>query len=515
MKLDRSVLAWIGVALVGVVVVVLVLGLSLFPRLNAAQAVLDNGRPAFTAERVAGDRAAINMVGNAVTLTDQIASDRGGASSEVPKLVAFVSGKTGLPPAAVLTTLQSKFPHTTALLQAIPLSSVATETPALIAFLATTLKMTPDQVTAALRSNFPHIYQAVTALPAVTNGWYNVPGTQNLTRFDGAAVRSVPQTAAYFSQDVVPVLERQQANFQSLGSRGGVGFLDVLLLVIGIIVIVFGAAMAYLASRGGLPRGLATGAWGVVIVVGVAVVGVVLALALFPRLSAGQNLVDDARAAFTADRVAGDRAAINMISNTVQVADPLVTAGGGASAEVPQLVAFVSQKTGLKPPQVLAALNKNVPHTTALLQAIPLSAVSSELPGLTSFLATTLKVTPAQLNQALSSNFPHIYQSIQLLPAVTNGWNNVPGTANLTRFDGAPVRTVPAIRDYFSQDVIPVLEREQANFVVVDTTWPRLTVFAPLLLVVGIAVILYGVVMLMLVRREEPAHAGAPVPRAT
>jgi hypothetical protein len=514
MKLDRSVLAWIGVALVGVVVVVLVLGLSLFPRLNAAQGVLDNGRAAFTPQRVAGDRAAIDMVASAVTLTDQIASDRGGASAEVPKLVAFVSSKTGLTPAQVLTTLQGKFPHTTALLQAIPLSAVANETPALIAFLAKTLKMTPGQVTAALKSNFPHIYQAVTTLPTVTNGWYNVPGTQSLTRFDGSAVRSVPQTATYFSGDVVPVLERQDANFRALDSKGGVGFLDILLLVIGIIVIVFGAAMAYLASRGGLPRGLATGAWGVVIVVGVAVVGVVLALALFPRLSAGQNLVDDARAAFTADRVAGDRAAINMLSNVVQLADPIVTDRGGAAAEVPQLVGFVSQKTGLKPAQVLAALNTNVPHTTALLQAIPLSSVSSELPGLTSFLATTLKVTPAQLNQALSTNFPHIYQSIQLLPAVTNGWNNVPGTESLTRFDGAPVRTVPAIRDYFSGDVIPVLESQQANFVRVDTTWPRLTVFAPLLLIVGLLVIVYGAAMLLLTRREEPAHAGAPA-RAT
>ncbi|HEV7756860.1 MAG TPA: hypothetical protein VGO94_13480 [Mycobacteriales bacterium] len=514
MRLDRSVLAWIGVALVGVVVVVLVLGLSLFPRLNAAQGVLDDGRAAFTSQRVAGDRAAIDMVGNAVTLTDQIASDRGGASAEVPKLVAFVSQKTGLPPAAVLKTLQAKFPHTTALLQALPLSSVASETPALIAFLAKTLKLTPAQVTAALRSNFPHIYQAVSTLPAVTGGWYNVPGTQSLTRFDGAPVRSVPQTTAYFSSDVVPVLERQQSNFQSLDSKGGVGFLDVLLLVIGIIVIVFGGAMAYLASRGPLPRGLATGAWGVVVVVGVAVVGLVLALALFPRLSDGQNLVDDARPAFAKARVDGDRAAINMLSNVVQVADPIMTDRGGAAAEVPQLVGFVSQKTGLKPAAVLAALKTNVPHTTALLQAIPLSSVSSELPGLTSFLATTLKVSPAQLNSALGTNFPHLYKSIQLLPAVTGGWNDVPGTAQLTRFDGSPVRTVPQIRDYFSGDVIPVLESQQSNFTRVDSTWPRLTVFAPLLLVVGIAVILYGLAMLLLTRRQEPAHAGAPV-RAT
>jgi hypothetical protein len=511
MKPNASVLSWVFVAVVGAVVVALVVGLSLFPRLTAAQSVLDNGRPVFTEQRAAGDRAAIDMVSTALTVTDQIAAENGGAASEVPQLITFVSQQTGLSRAAVLSALQTNFPHTTALLQAVPLSAVSAELPGLITFLATTLKISREQVVATLQKDFPNLYQAIDALPRVTSGWNNVPGTGQLTRFDGKAVRTVPQTAAYFSQDVVPVVEQQQGNFRSLDSRGGVGFLPILLLIVGLVVLVFGATMAYLAARGAVTRGLGTAGWGVVIAVGLVVIGVVVGLSLFPRLGAGQRLLDAARPAFDSQRVAGDRAAINMISEVVQVADPVMTPAGGASAEVPRLVTFVAGRTGLSGPQVLGALKGRAPHTTALLQAIPLSDVSGEIPKLITFLSTTLKLSPGQVDQALQSNFPSIHQAITLLPAVTSGWRNVPGLDGLTRFDGTPVRTVPQIRDYFSADVVPVLERQDANFQRVDTTWPPLPVFPPLLLVVGILVTLYGILMLLVSRRlEPPAHAASP-----
>ena len=44
--------------------------------------------------------------------------------------------------------------------------------------------------------------------------------------------------------------------------------------------------------------------------------------------------------------VHGDRAGITMVSAITAMEDPLMTAQGGAAAEVPKLVAFVSQKTG-------------------------------------------------------------------------------------------------------------------------------------------------------------------------
>jgi tellurite resistance protein TehA-like permease len=512
MKPSANVLSWLVVSLVGAIVVVLVVALSLFPRLNAAQNLINDAQPVFTADRVAGDRAAIDMVDKAVTLTDQVATPQG-AAAEVPKLIAYVSKQTGLPSAAVLKALQTRFPHTTALLQAMPLTSVSSELPDLMTFLATTLKMTPAQVDAALKQNFPALHQAITALPPVTRDWNSVPGTAELTTTAGEPVRSVPQVATYFSNDVVPVLERQQGNFQSLASKGGVGYLDILLLVLGLIVIVFGLVMAYLASRGGLPRSLTAGAWSVVVVVGLLVVGLVAGLSLFPRLSNGDALLKDARGVFDQTRVSGDRAAINMLSQVVQVADPIATPAGGAAAEVPKLIAFVSKQAKLPSAAVLKALQTNFPHTTALLQAIPLSSVSAELPGLMRFLSSTLGAPPAQVTAALRGNFPHLYQAIVLLPQVTGGWSNVPGTEKLTRFDGTtPVRSISDIRTYFSADVIPVLERQQANFQRADTTWPPLPVFPPLLLVVGLLVTVYGIVMLLLTLRAEPAQPAPAAP---
>lgn len=494
--------SWLVVALVGVIVVVLVIALQLFPRLSSAQTLIDGLNPAFTPERVAGARAGINILSEAVDTVDPVITAEGGAAADVQKLVAFVSQQSGLPPAAVLDALKTNFPKTYGLLTALPLSDVAAEIPKLVAFLSTTLKLPPEQVLAALQQNFPKLAQAVTNLPQAVQGWNNVPGVAGLTRFDGSPVTTVPQIRDYFSKDVIPVLESQQANFAGLNSRGGVGFLAPLLLILGIIVIVFGVLMAVLAARG-LPRSLAMTGWAVVTVVGLLVVVLVFALNLFPRLSGGQTLLDAARPAFTAERVAGDVAAINMVDTVVKAFDPVVTEEGGAAAEVPKLIAFVSAQTGLPPAAVGTALETNFPKTYALLTGLPLSGVTAEVPGLVNFVATTLKVSPEVVQAALRDSFPRLGQAVAHLPAVTNGWNNIPGAAGLTRFDGTPVATVPQVTAYFKDDVIPAVGAQQANFQKVDTTWPPLTVFAPLLLVVGILVIVYGIVMLLLVRRSN------------
>src|SRR5450432_4648340 len=186
--------------------------------------------------------------------------------------------------------------------------------------------------------------------------------------------------------------------------------------------------------------------WVVVLVVGILVTAVVLGLNLIPRLSDGQKVLNAAKPAFTPANVAGARAGINIISKDVDTADPIMNPQGGAAAEVPKLVAFVSQKTGLSQAAVLAALQKNFPHTTALLQTIPLSSVTTELPGLLTFLEKALKVNQTQLLSALKTNFPAITQAIVNLPIVTGGWNNVPNIEGMTRFDGTPVKTVPQVR---------------------------------------------------------------------
>ena len=133
--------------------------------------------------------------------------------------------------------------------------------------------------------------------------------------------------------------------------------------------------------------------WVVVLVVGVLVVAVVLGLNLIPRLNDGQKVLNAARPAFSPERVAGARAGIDIISTDVDMADPIGTSRGTAAAEVPKLIAFVSQQTGLSQAAVVAALQKNFPHTTALLQTIPLSAVTAELPGLLTFLEKALHVS--------------------------------------------------------------------------------------------------------------------------
>ncbi len=500
---SRSVvLQWVVVMVVGVVVVTLVLGLGLISRLDDGQKVLNAARPAFTSQRVAGARAGINIISQDVNMADPIGTAHSSGASEVSKLIAFVSAKTGLYQAEVLAALKKNFPHVTALLQAIPLSSVAGELPALFAFLEKTLHVTQAQLLAALQTSFPALTQSVANLPAVTSGWDNVPGTAGFTRFNGAQISTVPQVRSYFSSDVIPVLEAQRRNFASLDGTSTLTWIAPLLLIIGIVVILFAALMIVLQLRGHVPRALSLASAAVVPVVGVVVVALALILALVPRVSHGQKLLDALRPVNTGARVHGDRSGINMVSTIVNMEDPIMTPRGGAASEVPTLIAFVSTKTGLSQAEVLAALNKNFPHVAALLQAIPLSAVAAEFPALFAFLEKTLHVSEAQLVAALKTSFPGLTQSIVNLPPVTSGWNSVPGTAGFTRFNGAPVSTVPAVRTYFSADVIPVLEAQRTNYEHLVSR-SKINFIGPLVLIIGIIVIVYGLLMLLLVPGAE------------
>jgi hypothetical protein len=504
-----AVLQWVVVLVVGVFVVAVVLGLNLIPRLNDGQKVLNAARPAFASDRLTGTRAGINIISKDVDTADPIMNPQGGAAAEVPKLVAFVSQKTGLSQAQVLAALQKNFPHTTALLQTIPLSSVTAELPGLLAFLEKTLHVSQAQLIAALKTSFPALAQAITNLPTVTTGWDQIPNINGLTRFDGTPVQTVPQLRTYFSSDLIPVLETQQSNFKSLDGTTSVDWIAPLLLIVGLVVIVFAVVMIWLNLRGRASRGLAVAGASVVLVVGVGVVVLVLGISLIPRTGNGQKLLDALRPANDAARVQDDRAGIAMVSAIVDTEDPIMTSKGGAAAEVPKLIAFVSQKTGLSQAQVVAALQKNFPHTTALLETIPLSSVTAELPGLLAFLEKTLHVSQAQLLAALKTSFPALAQAITNLPAVTSGWDNVQGIDGATRFDGTPVKTVPDVRTYFSSDLIPVLETQRGNYEKLVSS-SNINFIGPLVLIVGIIVILYGLLMLFLALRLEPAPGTAP-----
>jgi cytochrome bd-type quinol oxidase subunit 1 len=301
----------------------------------------------------------------------------------------------------------------------------------------------------------------------------------------------VPQLRTYFSSDLIPVLEHQRGNFDSLDGTSSVDWIAPLLLIVGIVVILF-AALMIVRNRRRVSRVEAIGSASVVLVVGVAVVLLVLGLSLIPRVSNGQKLLDALRPANSQQRVAGDRVGINMVSTIVNAEDPVMTASGGAAAEVPKLVAFVSKKTGLSQPQVLTVLQTKFPHVAALLQAIPFSAVTAELPAV-------LKA----LGPGGAAVIPRLAQTVSAAPLVTNGWDNVPGTAGVTRFSGGPVRTVPEVRTYFSSDVIPVLETQRGNYEYLTST-SKIDFLGPLVLIIGIIVILYGLLMLFVAWRREP-----------
>jgi hypothetical protein len=497
-----GVLQWVVVLAVGVIVVAIVLGLKLIPRLNDGQKVLDAARPAFAAERVAGDRAGINIISHNVDMADPIVTPHGGGASEVPALVAYVAKKNHISPAQALAVLKKDFPHTTALLEAVPLTAVSHELPGLLSFLSKELRLTPTQLGAALSANFPALAQSIANLPKVTAGWERIPAIGGLTRFDGTRVGSVPQLRTYFSSDLIPVLERQRGNFDSLDGRSSVNWIAPLLLVVGIVVILF-AALMIVRNRRGVSRVQAIASGSVVLVVGVAVVALVLGLSLIPRVSNGQKLLDALRPANTQQRVAGDRVGINMVSTIVNAEDPVMTASGGAAAEVPKLIAFVSQKTGLSQAQVATVLQTRFPHVTALLQAIPFSAVTAELPAV-------LKA----LGPDGAAVIPRLAQTVSAAPLVTSGWNHVPGTGGATSFNGTPIRTVPQVRTYFSSDVIPVLEKQRGNYDYLTST-SKIDFIGPLVLIIGIIVILYGLLMVLVAWRLEPeaSPSASPVPQ--
>jgi hypothetical protein len=508
-------LAWAGVTVLGVIVVILVVWWQLFPRLTAAQAMVDDLNPAFPVDRVIGDRGGINMV-SAATDTGDAMMHPDGAAAEVPKLIDFIAQHTGKPRQDVESMLVKDYPHINGFVTSLPLPEVSAELPKLVHYLGTVFFMTPEQVDHMLQTDYPKIHQVTVNLPKLTAGWDAVPGTEKLARFDGRPVRTMPQLRDYLSQEVVAPVERQQGNFRPLGVRGGVGFLAPLLLALGIVVILYGTTMVAVTWRG-VPDNWLRFGWAVVSVVGVAVVGLVLALNLFPRMIGGQALLDDTRPVFALDRIQGDRAGIEFISIFVNALGPAVLPDGGVTEEYPKLIERVANKVGVSSAEVRQLVGQDFPHSAKLLDGIPFSASSGEAYKLVDAVAAESHLASPQIWQMLKAQFPQVYQLVTSLKTVTDGWTQVHGTDKLTRFDGSPARSVPLIRDYFRDDVIPGLERQQKNFVIADTNWPPLVVFAPLLTAVGIGVVGYGLLLRRLtnrqLRRQRESRA-LPEPRS-
>jgi hypothetical protein len=487
---NRSgVLQWVIVLGVGALVVTVVLGLNLIPRLNHGQKVLNGAKPVYTSQRLQADVAGIDLISHNVQMADPIMTPAGGGASEVTALVGYAAKVAHVTPAQALALIKKEFPHTAALLAAIPLSAVSAELPRLVTFLATTLKITPEQVLKALQADFPAIAQAITNLPTVTSGWNNIQNIDGLTRFNGTAVTTVPQLRTYFKDDLIPAVAAQQSNFQSLDGTSSLTWIAPLLLIIGIIVMLFGAGMI-VRNRHGVSRPEAIATAAVVPIVGVVVVALVLALSLIPRVSNGQKLLDGLAPAFAQKRVAGDRAGVTMVSAIVNTENPIMTPSGGASAEVPKLIAFVASKTGLSQAQVLGVLQKEFPHVTALLEAIPLTAVTSELTRVVQL-----------LGPGVITAVPRLAQTVLNAPYVTSEWNQVPGMDGATRLNGTPITTMSNVRDWFSSDLIPVLENQRANYDKLVTT-SKINFIGALVLIVGLIVIAFGLLMVAIAARK-------------
>ncbi len=504
MTRNSNLLAWFVVVVAGVVVLAVVSGLDLSSRLDAGQNVLDVARPVFTEERVAGDRVGITMIGSVADMVDPIVDAEGGAADEVGPLVDLVAGATELPPADVLAALQENFPHTYHLLLALPLDQASAEVPGLLTFVSENSAVGDEgAVLDAIAANTPRLAQAITNLLVVTQNWRDVDGTDGVTRFDGVtAVNSVPEIRAFFEDDVVTAAETTASDFRSLDEPWPeVGLLAMILTVIGVVVVIFGLLMMVLTTTKAYSPRIHVLGWSVVTLVGIIVAGGVLVLGLFPRLDDGQRLIDDLRPAFVEERVAGMEAGVAIVSNIAAMADPIVDAQGGAADEVGPLVDLIAGATGLAPADVLAALEENFPHVFHLLLALPLDAVSAEVPGLLTFVADNSELEDANaVLDAIAANTPHLAQAMTNLIVVTDGFREIPGIAPLTRFDGSPVRSIPELTDYFKDDVVPAVRAVTQDYRTLDTTAPPVDLFPPLLLVVGLLVIVYGVAMLTLTR---------------
>lgn len=238
---------WTVVALLGVIVVALVFGAQFFPRLTGANKLLTDARPVFTPDRVAGDRASVTVISAGVDLLDPIMTPQGGAEAEVTQLVHLVATKLNTTDAKALAAVKASFPHLGGLLQAVPLSKVNDEIPGVVSFLAKTLGVNEAHAVQAVQENFPHLAQAVIALPVAVGGWYDVPGLNGLTRFNGQPVHSVTQLRDYFSSDVVAGVEATQKDFRTLDETNPpLNFFPPLLVFLGYIVIFYGVVMIIL-----------------------------------------------------------------------------------------------------------------------------------------------------------------------------------------------------------------------------------------------------------------------------
>jgi hypothetical protein len=493
--------AWFGVALAGLVVVAIVLGLMLIPRLGAGQRVIDRAEPAFSAARVDGTRAGVLTLSQYVDVMDPLLTRRGGGSEEVGRLIGYIRRKLGLSTDQVRRILHREAPHTEALTRALPLDGVGAEVPRLTTYLATILGMPEEQLAATLESDYPRISQSLTALENISDAWYDVPGIDGLTRLRGdKPVRTLPGLRKYLRDDVVPLMVSHQQDVRRLAGSGGIGYIPFMLLALGVGMLALGA----LGVRRASARAPGRLSWAVVVAAGVFLLVVVVAGQYFPRLGGAQRTTTALAPVFSQQRVRATANGADTIHDAVLFGDPLMTPLGGASREEPRLYRFIAQRTGRKTVDVRRALARRAPQTVALLSALPLTHVGREVPHLLAYLGKALRLSRKQVVAALRRRTPGLTQALLATPDVARGWNAIPGTAQMKRIDGfTPVRTVPDFEAYLREDLLPVLTSEREDFATLAGGRPSIDVLAPLLFVIGAFLVFYGGMMMQFVARRD------------
>lgn len=497
--------AWLGVAAFGIVIVALVVALQLIPRLTAGQEVVDAAKPAMSDPAVIGEVAGANLLSRYVDLVDPLVTAKGGAGTELPRLVRLITRRTRLSSRGARALLAREAPHTNALLRALPFSGIARERGRLTQLLSSTLTITPDDLQDQLARDYPRLYQTLSELPSVTGGWHDVPGIEGLTRFDGrTTVKTVPELRDYLRDDLIATLAGERERFQALAGRGGIGSIPYVLLIVGIVAIGLGLWQARRAAHH--PPGRI--AWALVVALGVLIMAIVGALRYSPRLDGADTTIHRLEPAFDARRVAGDRAGIDLVVQAVRFGDPIVTATGGAATEVSKLVASVSSQAGLSRGQVRRRLRRAAPQTSALLDAIPLSAVADEAPQLLAVLSHRLRLRGDRLVRALRRRTPRLAEILLAAGPLSGAWNAIPGSEGLVRFDDVtPVRSMPDFADYLDEDLVPVFENQQQHFRTLSNASPPLGALPELLLAVGLLVAIYGAAMTVLETRARRRHS--------
>jgi hypothetical protein len=487
--------AWMGVVALGVVVIALVIGLQLIPRLSAGQELIDTAAPALSGAAIKGEVGGTQLLSQYVDLADPLMTRKGRSREELGRLVSMIKQKTGISASRARALLRHAAPHTEALLRAVPFSGVANERRRLTAYLSRTLNIAAEDLQNEFATSFPRIYELLSDLPSITSGWYDVPGVEGLTRFDGTPVKTMPQLRDYLRDDVVASADAEHGRFQALAGSGGIGYIPWLLLVLGAGLAIFGLVHARWSAAH--PSGRV--AWGAVIAVGVLVMILVGALQYFPRLMGADTTIAKLEPAFDKQRVIGLRAGTDLVVQTVRFGDPIMTSSGGAAGELPKLVTFISERAGLSERAVRRQLERAAPRTMALFEAIPLSAVAGEVPHLVAVLSRKLHVGGDRLVKRLRKRTPGLAQAILAVGATTSGWNSIPGSKGLTRFElGTPVRSAPEFAEYLDRDVVPVFETRQQDFDKLAGTWPPVRVLPAIVLGVGVLLAIYGAAMLFL-----------------